>query len=150
MRLKGLRHDIVAKDDIYYILLYDIDYPKLNDIDLETIDSTMKLYGISYLLYKTKNGYHLIGLTPINHSQWSAVFGAMKDYFHSYYGGIVIRLSRKPDEVQELIRLELNYGEVIPNLLNVFASRFGIQKRQWKREFAKYLLIFEVYRSEKI
>lgn len=150
MRLQGLRCDVVAKDDIHYVLFYDIDRTELTDDDITFIDSTLKTYGISYLLYKTKHGYHLIGLTPLTHQQWSSIFTIMKSRFHSYYGGIIIRLSRKPEEKQVLIKLEESYGEVIPNLFNVFASRFELQKKFWKRELAKYLLVFEVYRTEKI
>jgi len=150
MRLMGLRFDVVAKDDIYYVILYDIDKEQLDQHEIEAIDNIMHLHQISYLLYKTKNGYHIIGLTPLNNFQWSSVFGALKGTFHSYHGGVVIRLSRKPDENQVLIKLEETYGQVIPNLLNVFATRFGLQKKPWKKEFSKYLLVFETYRTEKI
>lgn len=145
----GLRFDIVAKHDIYYLIFYDIDKEQLTHNDIEHIDSMMRIHQISYLLFKTKHGHHLIGLTPLNHFQWSSIYGSLKGYFQSYYGGVVIRLSRKKDEVQQLIRLEESYGEVIPNLFNVYASRFNLKKKPWIKELSKYLLVFEVYRSNK-
>lgn len=150
MKNIGLRHDVVMKDDIEYLLFYDIDQQELKQHELEQIDAMMKLHCLSYILYKTKNGYHVVGLTPMNVFTWASIFGAFKGVFHSYYGGIIIRLSRKPDEQQVLIQLEESYGEVIPNLYNLFCSRFNLQKKPWIKETSKHLLVFEKYRTEKI
>lgn len=149
MRLLGLRHDIVAKDNIYYVVFYDIDNAELTDTDIMQIDGIMYINKISYLLIKTKNGHHVIGLTPLTAIRWAGVFNALQEYFKSYYGGIVIRLSRKEGEEQKLVQHKLDYGEVIPNLFNCYAERFGLKKMHWQKEFAKYLLVFEKYRTEK-
>lgn len=145
----GLRFDISGKDDIYYLIFYDIDKEVLMPDDLEEIDRLMRVYAISYLLYKSKHGFHVIGLSPLTHTEWASIFGALKYHFHSRYGGVVIRLSRKKDEKQELIRLEESYGEVIPNLFNLYAERFGLQKKYWIRKTSKYLLVFDHYRTVK-
>lgn len=147
-RLIGLRHDVIAKDDIYYLIFYDIDHDITED-EIERIDYVMLKLKIAYMLIKTKNGYHIIGLSPLTAWQWSEVFLILKGMFHSYYGGIIIRLSRKKEEIQTLTAIKESYGEVIPNLYNLYASRFGLQKKEWKKEFAKYLLVFEKYRTEK-
>lgn len=145
----GLCREVCAKDDWYYLLLYDIDKEELSQSDLEYIDTIMFTHKISYLIYKTKHGYHVIGLTPLNITNHADAFYLLKNYFKSYYSGKTIRLSRKQDETQALIKLELSYGEVIPNLYNLYCSRFNMEKMPWTRETAKYLLLFEKYRSDK-
>lgn len=148
MKQLGLRLDVLAKDDIYYVLFYDIDGDITGEQDA-LLDNIMYLHQISYILFKTKHGYHLIGLTPLNIIQHASAFHSLKKIFNSYYGGIIVRLSRKKDEVQTLVRVQESYGEVIPNLFNLYASRFGLEKKPWTREFAKYILQFEKYRSKK-
>lgn len=149
MKLVGIRCDTVAKDDVYYLVFYDIDREELSQLQMKEIESLMKHHNVSYILYKTKHGYHLVGLTPLRILQHALVFASLKDIFKEYYGGIVIRISQKPNEKQELIMLNETNGEVIPNLYNVFADRFGLKKKPWQRAFSKYLLVFVRYRSEK-
>lgn len=146
--MMGIRLDLIARDDIHYLLFYDIDRP-LKQHEIDNIDSLMHLNNVSYMLFSTKHGVHLIGLTPMTHTKWASMFSAMKNMFNAYYGGIIIRLSRKQDETQELLRLEEYYGEVVPNLFNLYATRFNLQKKPWTREFSKYILQFEKYRSKK-
>lgn len=148
IRMIGIRLDVVARDDIYYCLYYDIDR-ELKPHEIEDIDALMHLNNISYLLFTTKHGAHLIGLTPMTHTKWASMFSVMKNMFNSYYGGIIIRLSRKKEETQVLLKIQEYYGEVIPNLFNLYASRFNLQKKPWTREFSKYILQFEKYRSKK-
>jgi len=147
-RLLGLRHDIIAKDDVYYLLFYDIDGHALTPQQLDFIDTALSEYNISYFIIKTKNGYHIIGLTAMTPMIWGILFTRLKGMLKSYYGGIVIRLSRKQDEKQELIAFK-EYGEIIPNLYNLYANRFGLDKKPWIKELSKYLLVFEKYRTEK-
>ena len=149
MRLVGLRFDVVAKERVWYLVFYDIDKSSITCGELFEVDRIMRDYGISYFLYKTKNGYHIVGLTPLDEMQWGNTFHSLRELFNSYYGGIVIRIWRKQNETQELVQSNLEYGEVIPNLYNIYAERFGLQKRPWKYELAKYLLVFEKYRTEK-
>lgn len=149
MKLVGIRCDTVAKDDVYYLVFYDIDQKELTAGQYQKIQAIMATHRISYLLYKTKNGHHLIGLTPCSLIQHASAFTALKNTFDEYYGGIVIRISLKPEEKQELVLLDETLGEVIPNLFNLFATRFNLTKKPWRREFSKYLLVFVRYRSEK-
>lgn len=149
MRLLGLRHDVITKEDVKYLLFYDFDEHVQDDAIAQEVDMIMREYNISFIFYKTKHGYHLIGLTPLDAMQWANVFTRLKEQYPNYYGGIVIRISRKKEEVQELLQLEQNYGEVIPNLYNLYCTRFNLPKKDWKKEFAKYLLVFEKYRTEK-
>ena len=149
-RILGLRKPVCAKEDWYYLVFYDIDKEKeLTQSDLEQINMIMLTHKCSYLVYKTKHGYHIIGLTPLTAIQWANTFTALKFYFQSYYSGDTIRLSRKKDETQVLVRKVTEFGEVIPNLYNLYADRFNYPKLPWTRETAKYLLVFEKYRSEK-
>jgi hypothetical protein len=146
----GLRHIVCAKEDWYYLVFYDIDKNnELSTNDLKIIDNIMAINSISYMIIKTKHGYHIIGLTPIAIIKHATVFMKLKTLFNSYYSGDVIRLSLKEGEHQELVMMELSYGEVIPNLYNLYAKRFNYEKRPWIKETSKYLLVFEKYRSLK-
>ena len=147
-RMKGLRHDVITKEGIQYLLFYDIDKP-ITQNEIDWIDEYCKDSQISYLLIKTKNGHHFIGLTPMNSINWGYHFNTFHEMFSSYYGGIIIRLSLKENEQQELLVKNTTYGEVIPNLYNLYANRFNYEKLPWTRATAKYLLIFEKYRTEK-
>lgn len=159
-KLKGLGNIAIAKDDIYYLCFYDIDTPQqfLNQAQMSCIDRNFQMANCSYLIYKTKHGFHLIGLSPLNEYWWAHTFRNFKMQFKSYYSGRTIRLSRKKDELQVLIHRELEYGEVIPNLYNLFASRFNYDKMYWtidtkeyeeKTQRKHYVLLFEKYRSDK-
>lgn len=147
-RLIGLRNIVCTKEDWHYLLFYDIDKP-ITQKEIDYIDYVTDKYHISYLLYRTKHGYHVVGLTPLDIQKWALSFSALKYAFHSYYSGNVIRLSRKQDETQELITYNKQYGEIIPNLYNLYCDRFGLKKMAWNRETSKYLLVFEKYRSVK-
>ena len=77
------------------------------------------------------------------------LFEKLTSLFGGYYAGHTIRLSRKKEEVQELIKMNTTYGEVIPNLYNFYADRFGFTRMFWTRPTAKYLLEFVEYNSNK-
>lgn len=147
-RLIGLRNIICTKEDWYYLVFYDIDKP-LTQKEIDIIDLYCEDISCSYLLYKTKHGCHFVGLSPFTAVGWAYLFDKMKIEFNSYYSGNVIRLSRKKDEIQELIVCNTTYGEVIPNLYNLYCDRFNLKKMPWNRETSRYLLVFEKYRSMK-
>lgn len=146
-RLIGIRHDVIMKNEVMYLVFYDIDKP-ITQNELDKLDDAMQEHKISYLLIKTKHGHHLIGLTPVDSYRWGYIFAHLKEMFNGYYGGIVIRLSLKEDEKQELLVKNTSYGEVIPNLYNLYAKRFNYDKLMWNKEFSKHLLVFEKYRTE--
>lgn len=147
-RLIGLRNITCTKEDWYYLVFYDIDRP-ITQSEIDALDNYLQEKEISYVLYKTKHGHHLVCLSPINALYWGIIFTQIKGMFQSYYSGNVIRLSRKKDEIQELIVCNTTYGEVIPNLYNLYCDRFNLKKMPWNRETSKYLLVFEKYRSAK-
>lgn len=149
MKLVGIRCDTVAKDDVYYLVFYDIDKEELTAEQYLRIQTIMSAHECSYLLYKTKHGHHVVGLTPLTKMIHASAFTALKNTFNEYYGGIVIRISQKQDETQKLILLNETNGEVIPNLYNLYADRFGLEKRFWNKSLSKYRLVFVRYRSEK-
>lgn len=148
MKHMGLRCDVMTKDEIVYLILYDIDRP-ISQEEIDWIDTICKSYKISYILYRTKSGHHFVGLTPVKNIERAVLFDMFKDKFHSYYGGIVIRLSRKKDEIQELLIKNTTYGEVIPNVYNLYATRFVYEKMPFRLATAKYRLVFEKYETDK-
>lgn len=142
-KILGLRNIVTTSEQWYYLLLYDFDQP-VNEREIASFSHNRKL---SYILYKTKHGSHYVGLTPISAMQWGLHFDAMSQIYPNYYSGQTIRLSRKEDEQQILISLNRDY-QVISNLYNIFASRFGFDKM--KVEFPmKYRLVMEKYWSRK-
>lgn len=147
-RMIGLRNITCSKDDWFYLMFYDIDTPIDTDA-LTQIDTLSRQFGMSYILYKTLHGFHYVGLTPLDCITWAEMFWQFKQLFKSYYSGNVIRLSRKKDEIQEPIMCVLTYGEVIPNLYNLYCDRFHWQKKAWTREDSKFLLVFEKYTTVK-
>lgn len=147
VRMIGLRSICTSKDKWHRLLFYDVDKPEMPEMPM--LDAVMRINSCSYITYTTKHGRHIVGLSPLHIRKWASMFQVLEDYYHSYYSGDVIRLTRKENETQQLIHLEIHYGEVIPNLFNLFANRFGMQKMTWTRENAKYVLVFEKYRSYK-
>ena len=144
MRLRGIRNICVGNDDFYYLIFYDIDKP-ITTYDVAWIEHASHEYKISFFLFTTLHGSHYIGLTPLDILEHARVFHDFKSRFKSYYSGGTIRLSRINNEQQTLIRSNLDFGEVIPNLHNLYCERFGFTKLFWTKETAKYRLQFENY-----
>jgi hypothetical protein len=138
----GLKNICTDGKKWYYLLFYDIDSKKLHEGSHQDLDSL----NISYMVYKTLNGFHFIGLTPLSVTQWSELFLKMNQWYSSYYSGHIIRIDLKDGETQELLALNQDH-EVIPNLFNVWAHRFGLQKMDAGAFPYKYRLVFEDYRS---
>lgn len=147
-RLLGIRCDVVMKEEIVYVLFYDID-KTLTPEEIQFINGFCRMRNISYILYSTKNGTHLVGLTPMNFEKLGNCHSILKNRFNSYYGGIILRLSRKEGEEQKLIDIHLEYGEVIPNLYNLYTKRFNLKPMKWIKEISKHILVFEKYRTKK-
>jgi len=118
----GLRNICYAQDDIYYLVFYDIDR-LYNDKESFELDQIFKENMMSYLVYSTKHGFHVIGLTPVDAYRWGFVFTQLKELFREKYAGNTIRLDRKEGEVKNLVHHEINYGYVIPNLYNLMLNR---------------------------
>lgn len=144
----GVRNGMITKDARFMLLFYDIDREITHEEQAEIVDWFSKTQ-ISYMLYTTKHGYHIIGLTPLVPIRWAFQFQKLRDMFNSDFIGQTIRLSRKSGELQKLIIMNLENGEVVPNLYNVFATRFGYEKMYWDKENPKYTLVFETYWTAK-
>ena len=156
-RLLGLRNICHTKEDWYYLIFYDIDRP-ITQSEQDAIEYFSNRSHIPYLLYSTKHGTHYIGLRPLISTDWSIMFEALKTTFHSYYSGQTIRISRKQNEEQNLIRKNTMYNtdDILPNLYNLYAKRFNYEPMYWSKEPLIYEqktgkkwygLVFEKYRS---
>lgn len=146
-KMLGLRNITSTKEDWYYLLFYDIDRP-INHFELTALEEHLRINEVSYILYKTQQGNHLVGLTPLTSEQWGKLFDDLKELFGGYYSGTTIRLSRKPEEIQQLITINTSNGKVIHNLYNIFAKRFNLPKHAIDK--IDYALVFEKYRTFKI
>jgi hypothetical protein len=148
----GLRNIVTDGKQWNYLLFYDIDKP--TDADVAEIIDTMHGLRISYIMYSTKNGLHLIGLTPINAFTYGVAFSRLKRIMPEYYSGQTIRVSRKENEKQELIFYDLDYP-VIMNLLHLYAKRFSPLQTEnyidWVNAgmHREWTLVFEKYWSKK-
>ena len=106
-----------------FLLFYDLDQKDEHyATELRAIVNRMQT---SYIIYYTKNGLHLVGLTPLSAIQWGSYFENLDNYFHEFYGGGVIRWTPKQDEKRELFTYSFRYpyiqklGEKYARLLNI-------------------------------
>ena len=155
----GLRCETTNGDTFKYILFYDVDLtndPKVNRIRAKHLVDTLEEFQTSYIMYSTLNGYHVVGLTPLDFEQWSAMLTILKREIPEYYSGIIIRVSRKLEETQKLVSFSFDYP-IIPNLIEIYAKRlFEGQSPLFYESFQKQLitndqwkLVFEKYWSKK-
>jgi hypothetical protein len=154
-KIIGLRNIVTDKETWKYLLFYDIDSPTEGDI-YNIIEYLDQLKCISYIMYSTKAGLHVVGLTPLNSSMWGVIFAQLQMRFPEYYSGQTIRLSRKEGEKQELIYYNLDYP-VLDNLLTIYNKRFpqistnnviGLDSETYEIH-KPYFLVFEKYWSGK-
>jgi hypothetical protein len=147
----GLRNICYSEEDIHYLIFYDIDREYTQE-EFKKIDTLFKNERISYMIYSTKHGYHLIGLTPVDCYLWGHVFSLLKDWIKEKYAGNTIRLDKKEGEIKLLKHTQTNYGYVIPNLYNLILNRCAntndIERIPCKPPF-KHRLQIENYRSFK-
>src|SRR2546428_6310143 len=115
----GIDNNVCTSNDWRRIILYDFD----GNFD-ETKPSIVNLHeNTSYLIYNTKHGHHLVGLTPLSTVTWALLFDSLEKEFGSFYAGGVIRVIRKHDEVQKLVKYSLD-KPVIPRLYKLYSKRF--------------------------
>lgn len=126
--LRGISNVVQLKDRFMVLLFYDIDREIVSQEEIDELDSICYINRLAHILYKTKHGYHFISFTPLEPDRWGILFMKLTAMFGGYYGGHTIRMSLKPNAKQRLIRLETTYGEVIPNLFNVYARRFNLNE----------------------
>jgi hypothetical protein len=149
-KIIGLRNIVTDKETWKYLLFYDIDSPSKADIE-QLIEYLDELKCISYIMYSTKAGLHVVGLTPLNSSMWGVILAQLQMRFPEYYSGQTIRLSRKAGEKQELIYHNLEYP-ILPNLYSIYFKRlklpplydleseqvFATINKHWSLVFEKY------------
>ena len=149
----GLRNIVSVKPDDApprwnYLLFYDKDDATQEDID--KITSELNLYRMSYIIYRTRGGIHIIGLTPLNSDNWGFLFNQLQRLVPEYYSGETIRLSRKKGEVQSLVYSNINYPYVL-KLTMMFKKRFpDIVINPKVKPLDKHMAVFEKYWSYKI
>ena len=139
----GLRSMITNenKTDWEYLLFYDIDR-KFNQNDFDFITETLN--SISYIVYSTKNGFHVVGLTPLDCISWGYLFDSFKTHYNNYYSGHTIRMSRKKDEKQKLIMYSDLFDVSYP-LARIYEKRFNIVMQNRINNHA----VFEKYGTRK-
>lgn len=140
----GLRNTVTDGEQWKYLLFYDKDNP----VDLGLLQETLKGCQSSYVMYSTKNGLHLVGLTPLNGYEWACEFETLQTVQKEYYSGSTIRLSRKHGENQKLISYNLDYP-VMSNLYSIYMKRFESLPGTLSNEISNYRLVFEKYWSRK-
>ena len=106
------------------LLFYDLDQKDEHyAVELKRLLDKMQT---SYIIYWTKNGIHAVGLTPLEPIQRGAYFQHLKDYFHEFYGGQIIRISAKEGEVRELYSFSFRYPYIM-KLAEKYSKMLGIQ-----------------------
>lgn len=118
----GLRNVVTTRERWAYLFFYDLDY---EEIPQTFCDFAFREVGANtaYLMYRTKHGAHLVGLTPLEPMVWGYLMQACKTQFPNYYSGQTIRVSRKKDEIQEFMEI-LTTEPVIPRLYEMYRKRF--------------------------
>jgi hypothetical protein len=145
----GLRNIVTSKFDWKYLFLYEIDNHEEHDC-LQMIDLVNR-FETSYICYKTKAGFHLVGLTPITSKQWGCWFDTIQRILPEYFSGQTLRLTRKIDEIQEMIHYSFRYP-YLERLASIYIKRFGIPKEfvPIYGEPPKYNCVYEKYWSIKV
>lgn len=89
----GLRNIVTIKDPLprwEYLLFYDKDDATQEDINniIHYLDTPN--INMSYIIYRTKGGIHVIGLTPMDANKWGVLFQGLQFITHEYYSGQTI------------------------------------------------------------
>lgn len=141
-----------TKSEWKYLIFYDVDNPSEGDI--KNIIDFMEQSRVSYIIYSTKHGIHIIGLSPLNAMKWASMHDGLLGLVPEYFSGQTIRVSLKEGEKQELIFYNLQYP-LMRNLLQVYLRRFpklldNNDGHNCSTAMTEYHLVFEKYWSKKI
>lgn len=148
-RFVGLRNIATSKNDWKYLLLYEIDGH--DESKCLSIISLLSRIETSFVVYKTRGGFHFVGLSLMNAQQWGYNFQRLQNTCPEYFSGQTLRLTLKENENQELIHYSFRYP-YLERLANVYIKRFNIPKENIPLFGAplKYVCVFEKYWTEKI
>jgi len=152
--IMGLRNIVTDTKRWKYLLFYEVDNP--TETQIKDIINFLDIQRLAYLMYSTKGGLHVIGLTPMSITNHAIIFSSLQDRVPEYFSGETIRLSRKEGEKQEYIYCNLDYP-IIPNLFEIYSKRFFQNKsKEFFELFQQNLitdtqwhLVFEKYWSFK-
>jgi hypothetical protein len=147
-RYIGLRNIVTSKSDWKYLLPYEID--SHNENDMYAIIDVFERLRTSYIAYKSLNGYHFVGLTPLTAQQWGNYFTYIQNRVPEYFSGQTLRVSLKENEKQELVKFNFNYP-FIQKLTFMYCRRFNIDKSEIPiyGEPPNYTSVFERYWTTK-
>jgi hypothetical protein len=147
-RYIGLRNIVTSKSDWKYLLFYEID--SHDDTSLMAITSYYSRISTSYIVYKTMNGFHFVGLSPLNAQQWGYHFQTLQNIVPEYFSGQTLRLSLKENEKQELVKFNFNHP-FLQKLTFMYCRRFNIDKSEIPvyGEPPNYTSVFERYWTTK-
>lgn len=145
-RYIGLRNMVTDKKVWRYLLFYEIDGHDENT--LNDVLSIFTKFPISHIVYKSLNGYHFVGLTPLTASRWGQYFERLQHVVPEYYSGHTLRGSLKPGEKQELIGYSFRFP-LMYNLAHLYAKRFNIGDIPEYPDMPKWYRIFETYWTTK-
>jgi len=139
---------VTTKSKWEYLLFYEIDSE--DETEALRLVSTLDKMETSFIVYKTKNGYHALGLTPLTPLLWGAYFTKLQNVLPEYYSGQILRMSLKENEKQELIHASFRYP-VLLNLWMLYKKRFPeLDNYSVKSLLSDYNCVFEKYWSVKI
>lgn len=140
---------VTSKSDWKYLLEYEVDGH--DESALHDVLSIFNRIETSWIAYKSLNGYHIVGLTPLNAQQWGYHFQRLQNLTPEYFSGQTLRISLKPDEKQEFIDMSLK-TPYIQKLAGMYARRFKINEREMPvyGEMPNYSCVFEKYWTAKI
>lgn len=148
-RYIGLRNIVTSKSDWKYLMLYEIDGH--DQSKLQHVISMFECMQTSFISYKSLNGYHFVGLTPINALTWGNYFQKLQNRIAEYFSGQTLRVSLKEGEKQELVNYSFRYP-YLQRLARMYIRRFNIEESNIPHfgESPDYSCVFEKYWTGKI
>ena len=146
VRVLGLKNIVYNAEGWKFLLFYDID----GDAEklAQHIQKDDRFRRLTWLLYSTKHGAHLVSITPLRADTWGMLYEHLLTVQPALYSGQTIRLSRKADEQQQLIDYH-DAGNGIERLWNLYAHRFGISYHPSGFDTDGYRLVYETYKTKK-
>lgn len=145
----GLRNIVTYDKKWSRLIFYEIDGH--DEHKMFMVKGIFYRMPISWVMYKTLHGYHVVGLTPITASQEGVWHDKLQSIVPEYFSGHTIRLSLKSNEEQELVDYSFNYP-YLERLASIYIKRFNIPKYHIPiyGDMPKHACVFERYWSSKI
>jgi hypothetical protein len=126
------------------LLFYECDRT-FTDEDSERILKAMSGAKSAFIVYTTSKGFHIMGLTPLSTIVWAYGFKDLDMDLGGNHSGYVLRINRKPNEVQKVVMVAgLNHFIVSDQLYSLVKRKFGLSVEEnylvgkWKSVFCLY------------